>query len=95
MDILKKKEGKYFVLDSTDENKIALKKTQNIWMALNDGKEGKYGKDFIKIKFDTDNNLPLNSPLKLRMVTIIVRSAFEEDGKFYPQVCLDECLYEL
>ena len=64
-------------------------------MALNDGKEGKYGKDFIKIKFDTDNNLPLNSPLKLRMVTIIVRSAFEEDGKFYPQVCLDECLYEL
>ena len=95
MDILKKNEGKYFVLDSTDENKIALKKTQNIWMALNDGKEGKYGKDFIKIKFDTDNNLPLNSPLKLRMVTIIVRSAFEEDGKFYPQVCLDECLYEL
>ena len=87
MDILKKNEGKYFVLDSTDENKIALKKTQNIWMALNDGKEGKYGKDFIKIKFDTDNNLPLNSPLKLRMVTIIVRSAFEEDGKFYPQVC--------
>ena len=87
MDIFKKNEGKYFVLDSTDENKIALKKTQKIWMALNDGKEGKYGKDFIKIKFDTDNNLPLNSPLKLRMVTIIVRSAFEEDGKFYPQVC--------
>ena len=29
------------------------------------------------------------------MLTIIVRSVFEEDGKYYPQVFLDECLYEL
>ena len=49
----------------------------------------------MKIKFDTDDNLPLNKPLKLHMLTIIVRSVFEEDSKFYPQVYLDECLYEL
>ena len=49
----------------------------------------------MKIKFDTGDNLPLNKPLKLRMLTIIVRSVFEEDGKFYPQVYLDECFYEL
>ena len=29
------------------------------------------------------------------MLTIIVRSVFEGEGKFYPQVYLDECLYEL
>ena len=44
----------------------------------------------MKIKFDADDNLPLNKPLKLRMLTIIVRSVFEEDSKFYLQVYLDE-----
>ena len=48
----------------------------------------------MKIEFDTDDNLLLNKPLKLRMLTVIVRSVFEEDGKFYLQVQLDECLYE-
>ena len=45
---------------------------------INGGKEGEYGKDFMKIKFDTDDDLPLNKPLKLHMVTIIVRSVFQE-----------------
>ena len=62
---------------------------------INGGKEGEYGKDFMKIKFDTDNDLPLNKPLKLHMVTIIVRSVFQEGKKLYPQIYLDECLYEL
>ena len=48
-----------------------------------------------KIKFDTDDDLPLNKPLNLHMLTIIVRSVFEDEGRFYPQVYLDECLYEL
>ena len=47
----------------------------------------------MKIKFDTDDNLPLSKPLKLPMLTIIVRSVFQEEGKFYPQVYLDGCLY--
>ena len=49
----------------------------------------------MKIKFDSDDDLPLDKPLKLRMLAIIVRSVFEEDGKFYPQVYLDGCLHEL
>ena len=40
----------------------------------------------MKIKFNTDDDLPLNKPLKFQMVTINIRSAFEEDGKLYPQV---------
>ena len=46
----------------------------------------------MKIKFNSDDDLPLNKILKLHMLTIIVRSVFE-DGKYYPQVFLDECLY--
>ena len=49
----------------------------------------------MKIKFNSDDNLPLNKILKLNNLTVIVRSVFEEDGKYYPQVFFDECLYEL
>ena len=62
---------------------------------INGGKEGEYGQDFKQIKFDTDDNLPLNKQLKVHILTIIVRCVIEEDGKFYLQVYLDECLYEL
>ena len=58
-------------------------------------KKGEYGKDFMKIIFNTDNNFPLNKLLNLHLLTIIVRCIFEEDSKFYPQLFLDDCLYEL
>ena len=51
-----------------------------------------YGKDFMKIKFNKDGNLLLNKLLKLHLLTIIVRSIFEEDAKFYPKLYLDDCL---
>ena len=38
----------------------------------------------MKIKFDSDENLPLNKPLKFHAMAIIIRSVFEEGGKFYP-----------
>ena len=48
----------------------------------------------MKIKFNSDDNLPLNKPLKFHDI-IIIRSAFDENGKLYPQVFLDDTLYEL
>ena len=58
-------------------------------------KSGEYDKNYTKIKFNSDDDLTLNKILKLHMLTIIVRSVFEKDGKYYPQVFLDESLYEL
>ena len=49
----------------------------------------------MKIKFNSDDDLPLNKALSLHNLAIIMRSAFEEDGKYYPQVFLDECLCEV
>ena len=49
------------------------------------------GKIFKKIGL----SLPLNKPIKLRLLTITVRSVFSENGKFYPQLFLDDALYEL
>ena len=40
----------------------------------------------MKIKLNSDDNLPLNKPLKFHNMTITIRSVFEEDGKLYPQV---------
>ena len=61
---------------------------------MNSG-ECDYEKDYIKITFNSDDNLPLNKPLKFHSMTIIIRSIFEEDGKLYPQVLLDDALYEV
>ena len=49
----------------------------------------------MEIKFNTNDNLPLNKPLKLHLLTIIVRCISEEDVKFYLQLYLDNSLYEL
>ena len=49
----------------------------------------------MKIIFNTYDNLLLNKPLKLHMLIINVRRVFEEDGNFYLQLYLDNCLYEV
>ena len=55
-----------------------------------------YEKKYMKIKLiNSNDDLSLNKPLKFHLMTITVRSVFEEDGKIYPQVFLDDTLYEL
>ena len=49
----------------------------------------------MKIKFNSDNDLPLKKPLKFHALTIIIRFFFEKGGKLYLQVFLDDALYEL
>ena len=99
--IEEKNESKCLVFESTDENRKVFKKNTELWSGIKNeietigDKTGEYAKDFMKIKFDTNDNFLLNKPLKLPILTIIVRSAIEEDGKVYLQVYLDECLYEL
>ena len=101
---IKEKNGnKYLVFDdSVYENKELLKKHTGVWdgiknkiKAINGGEENDYGKDYIKIKFNSGNGLPLNKPLKFNAMTIIIRSVFEEGGKLYWQVLLDDTLHKL
>ena len=49
----------------------------------------------MKIKFNSDDDLPLKKTLELYNMIIIVRSVFHEGNKYYPQVFLDECLHKL
>ena len=100
--IEEKNGNKYLIFDSVDENKEVLKKYADVWdgiknkiKAINGGKENDYEKDYMKIKFNSDDDLPLNKPLKFHVMTIIVRSVFEEDGNLNPQLFLNDTLYEL
>ena len=54
-----------------------------------------YEKNYMKIKFNCDDGLLLNKPLKFYSMAITIRSVFEEDGNLHPQVFLDDTLYEL
>ena len=49
----------------------------------------------MTIKFDSDDDLPLNRPLKFHAMTIIIRSVSEKGGKLHSQFFLDDALYEL
>ena len=99
--IEEKDSNKYLVFDSTDENKELLKKYTDVFNGImskirkieNDWFE--YAKDYMKIKFSSDDDLPLNKSLKFRLMTITIRCVFKEDNELYPQVFLDDTLYEL
>ena len=49
----------------------------------------------MKIKFNSDDDKPLKFQCNENAMTIIIRSVFEEDGKLYSQIFLDDALYEL
>ena len=56
---------------------------------------GEYDKDYIMIKFNSDDDIPLNTQLNFITITVIIRNIFDKDGKYYSQIFLDECLYEV
>ena len=56
---------------------------------INGGEAGEYEEQYIKIIFNSGDNLSLNKTLNLHNLTIVVTSAFQEDNKYYPQVFLD------
>ena len=92
--------NKYLIFDSTDENKEIFKKYNGIFDGITkkikkiSGNECDYEKGYMKIKFNSDDDLPLNKQLKFHNMIITIRSIFEEDDKVYPQVFLDDTLNE-
>ena len=52
-------------------------------------------KIFKKNRFESNDDLPMNKPIRLNLLTIIIKWVFSEGGKFYPQLSLDDAFYEL
>ena len=53
-----------------------------------------YDKDYKKIKFESNNILPAGKDVNIHLATIIIRAIFAQDGKYYPQLFLDDVLYK-
>ena len=82
MNTLKTRRNKYLILPSTDQSKEVLTKYTELWNKIKkliqkiNGKSGAYDEKYMKIKFDSDDNLLLNEILKLHNLIIVVRFAF-------------------
>ena len=89
------------IFDDTDKNKELLEKYDNVFSGIMskikkiDDDWLEYSKGYKKIKFNSDDNLPLNKPLKFYQMTITIRCVISEDNKLYPQVFLDGALFSL
>ena len=93
--------NKYLTLVPTNESKEKIKKYEELWIKIKDlmrsitKKSDDYDQKYMKIKFNSDDELPLNKTIKIPTITIVVRTVFHENSEYYPQVSLDECLHEI
>ena len=92
----KEKNGeKYLILDLTEKYDEVFSAIKSQIETINGGEKMYYEKNYARIGVNTDDNVPLNKKLKFPSLTIIIRCVFQNGKKLYPQVYLDECLYEL
>ena len=83
--------------------KAKKQKSKELWIKIRDlirsitknSDDYDYEEKYIKIKFDSDNELPLNKTIEIPTMAIVLRAIFLEKNKYYPQVFLDECLYKI
>ena len=86
---------KYAIIDSTEKYEEVFSGIRSEIITFNGGKELFYKKSYARIGVNTDDDLPLNKPLKFPTLTIIIRCVSQEGERLYPQIYLDECLFEL
>ena len=84
-----------------DKGDSVLKKCDQVFSGIKyhikkiDDNEFVYNTDYDKIKLLSDDSIPLNNLIYFPTITIIIRCVFKQNGVFYPQVYLDECLYQI
>ena len=101
--LIKEKTGdKYLNIALTDRNSEVLRKYSKVWNGIkdinkkiNNSELAEYDKDCMKIKFNSNDDIPLDKQLNFPTITVIIRSIFGKNSKCYPQIFLDECLYEV
>ena len=84
--ILKKKVGSKYLIFNFLNSELSRKYVE-LWDRIQNqiSNRSDFGKDFLKIMFNSDDKVPLNKPLTFYSVKIVVRCIFEEDSKLYPQ----------
>ena len=97
--IEKSSEDRYLI--STEKNKIMLKNYTDLWHEIKEqielttgDKVVQYSKDFMNIRFKTNDDLSLNKIINITVCVVIVRSISKEDNEYHRQVFLHDCFYE-
>ena len=90
--------------ENNDNKYLTMSKSQKmlytrIWeeikKVLNEVDEfSNYDKNYDVISFDNDDILSLNSIINIYSITIIIKSVFKDNNKFYPQIHLTNCMYK-
>ena len=81
--------------------KEKIKKYEELWSKIRDlirsitKRSDDYDEKYMKIKFNSDDELPSNKTIEIPSMIIVVRAIFQENKKYCPQVFLDECFYKL
>ena len=84
--------NKYLTLVPTDESKEKIKKYEELWSKIRDlirsitKTSDDYDGEYMKIKFNSDDELPLNESIEILSMTIVVRAIFLENNQYYPQM---------
>ena len=77
------------------------KKYEKLWIKIRDlvraitKNSDDYEEKYMRIKFNPDDELPLNKTLEIPAMTIVAGAVFHENNKYYPQFFLNKCLYEI
>ena len=97
--IVSEKNGVKFL--SVDKGDAALKKFDQVFAGIKyhiekiSDEEVDFNSDSDKIKFLTDDSLPLGKLIYFPTMTVVIRCVFKQNGVVYPQVYLDDCLYQI
>ena len=82
-------------------NEFVFRIFANIWRSIRTKIEAntdgivQYNKDYTRITFESNDNLPTDKTVNIRLATVVIRSVFAQNGKYYPQLFLDGALSEL
>ena len=94
-------ETKCLVFPFTDRIREALENYTELWDEIKDQIETingnnsiEYGKDFMKVRFESNDDLTLSKILNISVYIIIVKIVFQKENNYYPQDLLYECLYK-
>ena len=61
----------------------------------NTGSIVQFDKNYMSIKSESNDDLPVYNIVDMHLITIIIRSVFAQNGKFCPQLFLDDALYDV
>ena len=90
----------WYLIISDDDDDDVFRKLGDIFKSIRDKITEKaldtieYDEDYVKIRFDSNNILPVDKDVNIHLATIVIRAIFAQDGKYYPQLFLDDGLYK-